>query len=279
MSLPSISLAASSTVALASTVTGSPFSRSRMLSAIFAVSSLVAFTEGLPGVAHLTHWLPRGEAATDPDAVPARRPLGDPAARGPQRRAASERVQAPRRREGDPGCARGRALRRRGGPELLQRGAGGVPSAGAADAPPDDEGRSRPGRAASGRAPRSDGEARPGAAVEPPADAAAADEPDRPAAQVERPAADPRHRGADPAGAGRPRCRVRPGRADRAAVRRRRHARRDPPRAPDRRCRPRRTRARRAPPPGQGTGGAAGTDGIRPTAANRAALDERPSRA
>src|SRR3954451_18426309 len=106
MSLLSISFAASSTVALASTVTGSPFSRSRMVSAI-GVSPLIAFTAALPGVAHLTHCLTRGEAATDPYAVPDWRPFGDPAARGPQRRAAPERVQAPRRRQGDPRRAGG----------------------------------------------------------------------------------------------------------------------------------------------------------------------------
>src|SRR5215217_4876192 len=164
------------------TVFGSSVIRSRMVSAI--VPPLIA-TRALPEVAHLTHWLARGKAAPDPHAVPAGQPLPDPAARGPHRRAAAERVQVPRRREGDFGRASRRALRLGSLPQVLQRGARGVPPARAPDAAPDDEGGARPGGAPSGRVARGDGEARPGAAQQPPADVAAADGPDRAAAQLE----------------------------------------------------------------------------------------------
>src|SRR3954453_3788317 len=116
-----------------------------MVSAI--ASSFNRFTRPLPDVAHLTHWLARGKAAPDSHAVPAGQPLADPAAGGPQRRAAAEGVEVPGRREGDPWRTSGRALRLGSRPQVLQRGARGVPPTRAADAAPDDEGRAGPGRA------------------------------------------------------------------------------------------------------------------------------------
>src|SRR5215213_1752987 len=67
--------------------------------------------------------LDRGEAEADQDADAGRRPGCDPAAGRPHRRAAAERVQAPRGGQGDPRRPRGGALRRRRGAQVLQRGA------------------------------------------------------------------------------------------------------------------------------------------------------------
>ncbi len=103
------------------------------------------------------------------------RPGCDPAAGEPHRRAAAERVEAPRGGEGDPGRPRRGALRRGHGAQVLQRGARGLPPAGAPGAAADDEGLDGARRAPAGRPQGGDGEARPAGPLRSPAVHAADD--------------------------------------------------------------------------------------------------------
>ena len=162
----------------------------------------------------------------------------------------AERVQAPRRGQGDPRRSRRGALRRRRRAQVLQRGPGRLPPAGAAGAATDDEGLDGARRAPSRRPQGGDGKARPGSALRPSAVHAAHDGPADPARQCGDRGAHPGHRPAGPARDRAARGRPRPGQADRAALRRYRHRPGDLLRLPARRRRDRRDGPDRAKAPG-----------------------------
>ena len=128
--------------------------------------------------------LTRGEAEAGQDADAGRRAGGHPAARVEDGRAAAERVAStgsPPRRSWAPAPLSATTPRRPRA--VLQRGARGLPSAGAARAAPDDEGLAGARRAPPGRPQGRDGEARPGGALRPPDVHAADDGPADPARQ------------------------------------------------------------------------------------------------